>query len=461
MTTFLYELSTTGAVSFTDILKDPNGSYTRRISDATQARSRLRGILKENKRADGEQDYLTIIKVIDGYLPQLQGIIDCVAHGELQLKSEPVVFSWRTTLSASLFNNSPRISLPSLHAEYACCLLNYAFAYSNLARTIVSSLGSYEHDRAISEAERETKDTRLTHAVRHLGRASEIFTYLSETVLPELHQVAGSNKLPPDLSIEVNAALAKLSLADAQTVAIRKLLSKSFYDSNVTPGPPLPKSHPLPGVVAKLHLECASLYSSARTLAKTPSASKSSDDVPAELRHYLAAEASLHAALAKKWLGIDAGEKGGEKRAGDAVAFLAWSKKEFQELRDGGKGPGLAKGEKEKRDRNLRKEKVAAELGSVEVWLKHYKNVNDTVHFQAIPAQADLQSRIPSGMSALATTVSIYIPYKPVFGPLSDARITNGQPLHDANPASSPDDTSQSGASARESSAYAGAGEYY
>jgi len=119
-----------------------------------------------------------------------------------------------------------------------------------------------------------------------------------------------------------------MSLADAQTLAIRKLLSKSFYDSNVTPGPPLPKSHPAPGLIAKLHLECASLYSSARTLAKTPSASsKSSDDVSAELRHYLGDEASLHSAIAKKWLGIDAGEKGGESKAGDAVGFLVWAKK--------------------------------------------------------------------------------------------------------------------------------------
>ncbi|KAJ4490854.1 BRO1 domain-containing protein [Lentinula aciculospora] len=457
MTTFLYELSTTGAISFSDFLIDPSNLFSRRISEATQARSRLRGTLKESKRTDDEKDYLTIIKSIDDYLPQLQSIMDCVAHGELELKSEPV-YSWRTTLSASFLNNSPRLDLRSFHAEHACSLLTYAFALSNLARNIVAGLGLYERDRAISQAERETKEEKLKHATSHLCRASGIFSYLSETVLPGLQTSASTSKskLPPDLLPEVNIALAKMSLADAQTLAIRKLLSKSFYDSNITPGPPLPKSHPAPGLIAKLHSECASLYSNARTLAKTPSASsKSSDDVSQELRHYLADEASLHSALAKKWLGIDAGENGGEKRCGDAVAFLIWGKKELQELKDGGKGIGLTKGDKEKRDRNLRKEKVALESETIDVWLKHYKRVNDTVHFQPIPSQADLQSRIPSGVSAVFATP--YVTPKPAFGPRSDARVQKEQEVLDQEDSL----TVSRVVAATSSSTYAGVGEYY
>jgi len=251
-----------------------------------------------------------------------------------------------------------------------------------------------------------------------------------------------------------------MSLADAQTLAIRKLLSKSFYDSNVTPGPPLPKSHPAPGLIAKLHLECASLYSSARTLAKTPSASsKSSDDVSAELRHYLGDEASLHSAIAKKWLGIDAGEKGGESKAGDAVGFLVWAKKELQELKDGGKGAGLAKGDREKRDRNLRKEKVAKELETTEIWLKHYKKINDTVHFQPIPSQADLQSRIPTGVSAVFATT--YDPPKPTFGLGSDSRTQNEKDSLDEDYAGESGGSTSPSVPSRSSSKYAGAGEYY
>ena len=67
-----------------------------------------------------------------------------------------------------------------------------------------------------------------------------------------------------------------MALADAQNLAIRKLLSKAAFENTLTPGPPLPKSHPSPALVAKLHLECAALYATARSLVKTPGASRAS-----------------------------------------------------------------------------------------------------------------------------------------------------------------------------------------
>lgn len=177
----------------------------------------------------------------------------------------------------------------------------------------------------------------------------------------------------------------RLALADAQSLAIRKLLSRSAYDSTVTPGPPLPTSHPSPALIAKLHLECASLYSSARSLAKTPVKSKGKNlssgtdsEVSTDLRRYLADECVFHGALARKWLGVDAGENGsqnGSPKGGEAVGFLAWAKKDLEDLRD---RPGLSLGkEKEKKER--RRDKVIEELESVNVFWKHYKNMNDSV----------------------------------------------------------------------------------
>lgn len=174
-----------------------------------------------------------------------------------------------------------------------------------------------------------------------------------------------------------------MALADAQSLAIRKLLSKSAYDSTVTPGPPLPASHPSPALVAKLHLECASLYSSARALAKTPSSSKSrgkhkesssgaDGEVSSDLRRYLQDESAFHGALARKWLGVDAGENGGTPKAGEAIAFLAWAKKELEEVKDSGRSFGVGK-------ERLRKDKVTEELEIVNVFLKHYKKVNNSV----------------------------------------------------------------------------------
>lgn len=175
-----------------------------------------------------------------------------------------------------------------------------------------------------------------------------------------------------------------MSLADAQTLAIRRLLSKSAYDSNITPGPPLPKSHPPPALLAKLHIECVSLYSSARLLAKTPGASKSSSlsgdsgkDVASDLRRYLSNQASLHSALSHKWLGVEAGEKGGTDKGGEAVAFLQWARKELEDIKDGGKLVSLGSAEKEKEERW--KADINNELANVTIFFKYYKKMNDTV----------------------------------------------------------------------------------
>lgn len=189
-----------------------------------------------------------------------------------------------------------------------------------------------------------------------------------------------------------------MALADAQTLAIRKLLSKAAFDSTLTPGPPLPKSHPSPNLIAKLHLECTALYSSARSLAKTPGDYRPSnksklkislgkernqgpkdeggEDVSPELRRYLAEEAAFHAALSRKWLGVDAGENGATTKGGIAVGFLAWAKKYLEELKS---GSGVISTDREKDMRERRREKVVEELESVNVFFKGYKNMNDTV----------------------------------------------------------------------------------
>ncbi|KAJ7134416.1 BRO1 domain-containing protein [Mycena epipterygia] len=448
MSLYLYDLPTTGAISFSDFCTDASAEklYITHISDATQTRANLRGVLKESKRAqDGEKDYLKLVKILDEYLPRLRGIMVCVASNQIELKSEPI-FSWRTTLSANLFNTSPRLSLPSLQADLAYSLLTYAFALSNLARSKVSSLGAYEHDRAISDADRKVKDAQLTVAADLLCRASGIFSYISETVLLDWESSSSTTSFvkPPDLSREVNNALAKSSLADAQTLAIRKLLSKSAYDSNVAPGPPLPKSHPSPALISKLHLECSSLYSSARTLAKTPNSagkgkakggSSGDGEVSTDLRRYLNEETVFHDAMARKWLGVDAGENGGSDRGGDAVGFLTWAKKELEEL----------KGRK--------KDRVSDELDSVNVFLKHYKKVNDSLHFQPVPAQSDLQARIPTGR--LALTAKPFVPPQPAFGPGSVEHVRRQAEELDL------EDDLVLGETQRSSATYAGAGSYF
>ena len=63
MGTYLYELPTTGAISFNDFCVDKTASYASEIAGATQARQNLRAALKESKRAEGEKDFLRLVKV--------------------------------------------------------------------------------------------------------------------------------------------------------------------------------------------------------------------------------------------------------------------------------------------------------------------------------------------------------------------------------------------------------------
>ncbi|PPQ95331.1 hypothetical protein CVT26_008176 [Gymnopilus dilepis] len=463
---YLYQLPTTGAISFSDFCVDhsTDKAYTHQIPEATQARANLRGVLKEAKRTDhGEKDYLSLVKLVEEYIPQLRGLMGCVAHDEIGLKTEPM-FSWRTTLSANIFHNAPRLDVPGLYADYSFTLLTYGFAMSNLAYSIVTSVGIYEHDRAISDADRKVKDEKLNVAVDFLCRASGIFSYISDTVLPEWETTRGSPPgfaKPPDVTREVTSALAKLSLADAQTLAIRRLLSKSAYDTNISPGPPLPKSHPPPALLAKLHIECASLYSSARLLAKTLGSSKGSSgdtnkEVSAELRRYLGNQAALHTALSHKWLGVEAGEKGGTEKGGEAVAFLQWAKKELEEIKDGVKVVSLGASEKEKEERW--KENINNELTNANLFLKYYKKLNDTLHFQPVPTQRDLQARIPGGR--IAIPAKPYDPPIPAFGPGS-IEYTRRHAEHLQLDDGRDEATADAASTSKSPGTYAGAGSYF
>lgn len=260
-----------------------------------------------------------------------------------------------------------------------------------------------------------------------------------------------------------------MALADAQQLAIRKLMTKSAYDSTISPGPPLPKSHPSPALIAKLYLECAELYASARALAKTPGAShmkvkgksREHEEVAPSLRHYLSDSADFCSALAHKWLGVDAGENGSVTQAGVAVGFLAWAKDELEELRGANRlGANFDKDRREARGRL--KEDVDQELASVGVYHKYYKKLNDSLNFQPIPPISELQSLIPSGRTAVAIT-----PFKspdPAFGPGSAEYARLQMELLELNEVDEHDEVSTSQVerpSIEPTPSYAGKGSYY
>lgn len=117
-------------------------------------------------------------------------------------------------MSNNLLNTSPRLSFPGLYADLYFSLLTYAFSLCNYASSVVSTLEDYEKQLYASEEERKANDEKLNTAVNFLCRGSGMFTYLAETVLPELvrgNSPGESTSIPrvPDVSKEVLSALSK------------------------------------------------------------------------------------------------------------------------------------------------------------------------------------------------------------------------------------------------------------
>ncbi|CAE6424710.1 unnamed protein product [Rhizoctonia solani] len=404
MSGYVYDLPTTGALSLSELCIDITGSHAANLARATEARANVRAILKASRRTDaGERDYLKVVKALDDYLPFVNAIIASVAADDLTLSQEPGKFCWRSTLSHSTLSDPPRINIHGLHSELAFVLYSSAYALSNLSAASVASLGAYERDRALPDADRRAKDEKLSFAVKLLCRAAGIFTHIAQVVIPELGKGVGGPR-PPELREDVANALAKLALADAHALSVRKLLTRSAVEAALSPGPPLPQGHPAPALVAKIHLHTASLFASARGLTDTSQRKLSllksrggadNAEVSQDIRRYLEEESALNEALAHKWLGVDAGEA---DRTGDAVGYLKWAKSELESLKDG----ALSKFKKSGGDGKMKKERSAEEIESVGMFLKNYSRTNDSVHFQPVPNSSSLQATIPAGMSVVA-----------------------------------------------------------
>jgi hypothetical protein len=184
----------------------------------------------------------------------------------------------------------------------------------------------------------------------------------------------------------------RLSIADAQALAIRKLLAKSYHDSTLSPGPPLSKGHPSPGLLAKLSLYLLDTYSSALALVGTSgsrlpgpysAANKPKDtsgpngEVTAGLRRYLLDEVPIASAHSHKWLGIEAGEVG---RTGEAIAYLSWAKEELERVKEGKlKSKLIPSGKRSKEMASDRKDRIEEELDNIRMFLDVYTKENDAV----------------------------------------------------------------------------------
>jgi len=206
------------------------------------------------------------------------------------------------------------------------------------------------------------------------------------------------------------------------------------------------------------------------------------------LLKYLEKEAKFHSAIAHKWLGVDAGETTKPGKGGEAVGFLKWAQQELQELHVPwlSKGLGMARDGTKDQDqdgkRQDRKAKVDKEIKSVKVFLEHYRKINDSLTFDPVPKQSELQALIPEGRMAVAAKP--YVLPDPTFGPgsmgyqrrvqsrdrvqddetlgLESLRIM-GQDSHDAvgDDSSDDDDINNTERASTATGTYVGAGSYF
>ncbi|GAA5959660.1 hypothetical protein JCM3765_007232 [Sporobolomyces pararoseus] len=457
-------------LAFHQLLQDPTNSHTRDLADANASRSRVRTTLRATKKdsiKDGRgADWSGAARAIAEYLPYLYAILSSVEADNLLLSSDPN-FVWKSSLSTqALKKGRAKVALPSFHFELTATLLSYGICLANSAAALVSSLGSYEIASSVSSSAITTHDETVNQAADMLCRASGIFLHLAETVIPRWEASVGIESLrarPIEFTRDAATALSKMCLADANLLAIRRLLSRSLSvaHSTTTPGPPLPPSHPSPSLLSKLHLQVYSHYDEARSLFK--SHSSSSTEISPLVRRYLSDGRQLALSLSYKWLGVDNGER---SETGEALGWLGLASKALEELNDKDKGLNKFKIGKGKSAAKGRKGKIQEEIESVQAFTKAYKKVNDTVHFQPIPNTQTLQARLPSGRPALS--LKPYSSTPPAFRPMVSANGSALPPKRVPPPPNldgigglSLDDDDDSSDGEDEDGNYLGAGQYF
>jgi len=206
---YLQELPTTGEIIFSDFLLASSSNLVSELSRATELRTRIRALLKANRRDDAThstRDWLQIVKATEEYLPHLFAIHNCLQTDDIILKYD-AEFSWRSCFSASLIGPPPRIAIRGIHYELVSTLLLSGTSLSNLATSIIAALGpSYERDRLLSSADRKAKDDKLKMAADMLCRAAGIFDYIASSLIPAWENAAGYiDPRPPETTAELAA----------------------------------------------------------------------------------------------------------------------------------------------------------------------------------------------------------------------------------------------------------------
>ncbi|KAL7418813.1 hypothetical protein Q5752_006497 [Cryptotrichosporon argae] len=426
---FLYPYATTAALTYSSVLHDPRGAHTAALAETTAARARVAVSLAAAAKGDAGGSALAVVEAIQVYLPLLSSLVACLDADELLPKGD-LAFTWHLPLSS---RSAPAV-LPSIHSEHLLLLLTYALALANYAHALLAALALPDdaaHAAAqpsAAAAQRAVDDpavaATINRAVELLVLAAGVASYAADHV-PSAVSAGRKGTAPAELEPEVLRAVSMTMLADAHTVAIRKMLLPFLPHYVFAPaGPPLPAKHPSASLLAKLQLHVADTYNTALSLVAANTGASASaaavhDAVRPELCRYLRKEGLLAASLARKWMAVNAGENTKGAGIGEAIAWARDARASLGRLEDGRvrekvKAFGIGKShDKKKEVRRERLGRVERELEDVDAWEAAYVKMNDAVSFQAIPPAAALT--LPPGRPILS--LKPFEPPTDKFGP--------------------------------------------
>ncbi|KAG1052302.1 hypothetical protein G6F46_003853 [Rhizopus delemar] len=372
-----YSLPTTGSLSFVDFVSSAE-PYSAEISDATARRGRLRHVLKEfKKETQSSRDYSLIMNTIEEYLPYLVSIVNCIETKQLVLKKD-IETSWRTTLSDHIIHtgsNAPRVACKDIQYELIFVLMTYAYACTLQTNHLLKEDNSALYNKAADM----------------LNTVASIFHFVANDVIPSWKDIPDNR--PIETIREFPAALSKMTLADAQAVAINKALMSNSTSKSL---------------IAKLYIGVADQYQMAYGL--ITSINGAHDPVSTDLIKYLTDGVLFYKAMAKKYLAMHANDN---QKMGQAVGFAKECKADLRLLQHS----SLSK-------KHLKKSAIALKASreeeSVNEMLSRYTMINDTVSYESVPSRQDLQQLIPGGRGLLE--LKHYVLPNPAFGPFNERK---------------------------------------
>ncbi|OAL55785.1 pH-response regulator protein-like protein palC [Pyrenochaeta sp. DS3sAY3a] len=405
---FPFVLPTTSNVSFTEYFS--SSTHPSLPNCATTARGVVRDVLKRHKRippSSQASNLSTVISALNDYIPYLfaldAGLSGSVCAGEeidLVLVKELEV-EWRSTLGSSIPGREPaRVKLKSLESELCFVLSTLAYVYSLQARAQLHTLYN-----SISPSP-EQRATAITSAMKQFLEANSVHTYL-------VNRSGQWNSQPAavDISTSVLGALAELTLAEATLIMVLKddpYPAVVIEDRNKQSKDWMFRGVEIPKVRA--HLFARLCLASSEHAAKAQAMLGRSSKINDELIKYVDDLRRTAKGKACRFLACDA-EAGG--KTGEGIAWLRGARKElgFASGAEDEKSSGfskLKKGWQEKReDRKIEKGvDWGTDAGKIEegrivdMLLKKWEKMNDTVGVQLVPPSEPLVASMPSGRDA-------------------------------------------------------------